>query len=248
MVKDEADIVAGTVGWMCDQVDLVIVADNGSTDATRELLRDLPVVLVDDPEEGYYQSRKMSALADRAMDEGAEWIVPFDADEVWLPQWGRIADVLALLPDEASVAHASVLDHVATGQDIGDSPIERMRFRRAEQLPLPKVAFRAHRGAVVHQGNHGVSLPGIRFPLVVTNQLQVRHFPYRSPEQMVRKARNGGKAYNATDLPEEVGKHWRDYNRLTDSQIHEVFYKWFWQENGDGLVEDPVPARCLSLL
>ena len=95
MVKDEADIVAATVAHMCGQVDAVIVADNNSTDGTRDILDGLPVTVVDDPDPAYYQSRKMTALAGRARVEfDATWVIPFDADEWWYSPHGRIADVL----------------------------------------------------------------------------------------------------------------------------------------------------------
>jgi glycosyltransferase involved in cell wall biosynthesis len=253
MVRDEVDIVPETVGRMCDQTDLVIVADNGSTDGTREILQGLPLVLVDDPELGYYQSQKMSRLADMARREGAEWVIPFDADEAWLAHNGHLGRTLKRLPREAMVAHAPIFDHVATATDGDGPPVERMVWRRSNRLPLPKVAFRPVPDAVVHQGNHGVDLPGHRVPLVATDQLEVRHFPYRSQEQFIRKVRNGAQAYRATDLPEEVGGHWRRYDRFDDDGLREIFAKWFYRERPDEplridgeaqppLVRDPVPV------
>lgn len=237
MVKDEIDVVAATVGRMVEQVDRVIVADNGSTDGTREALEALDVDVCDDREVGYFQSRKMTALAMRAYCRGADWIVPFDADEVWIASEGRVADVLEQLPDEALICEAAVLDHVAVQGEPGPfSP-----WRRAEALPLRKVAVRAREDLTIEQGNHGASFEGVPHPLRATGLLEVRHFPYRSPEQMIRKARNGARAYAATDLPADVGAHWRGYGELSDDQLREVFETYFSTADpkADGLIFAP---------
>lgn len=239
MVKDERDIIRSTVARMMCQVDRVIVADNGSTDGTREILDRFDIDVIDDPEPGYYQSVKMSNLARMAMEDGADFLVPFDADEVWITANcnRRIADVFAELPPEAMIADAAVLDHVAI---IGDPCMSE--WRRPEVLPLRKVACRAAEGLTIEQGNHGARYEGIRHPLRVSGLLEVRHFPYRSPEQMIRKARNGAAAYAATDLPESVGAHWRGYGNLTDEQITATFNRYFATSDpkADGLVHDPV--------
>src|ERR1039458_7999838 len=88
MVKDEADVIEGAIRHMADEGGTgIIVANNGSTDVTREILEelDLPceLLLVDAPEIAYYQSRKMTRLAEQAAEQGAEWVIPFDADDVW---------------------------------------------------------------------------------------------------------------------------------------------------------------------
>jgi len=246
MAKDELDVIEGTVRHMADEVDHLIVADNGSTDGTREVLEELaafmPLTVLDDPEPAYYQSDKMTALAVRAVSAGATWIVPFDADEVWLAPT-RLRDVLA--DTEATVASAALFNHFCTAVDpVAVHPFDSIVWRQANPAPLPKVAFRWEPGAVIHQGNHGVSLPSGG---QVEQLIEVRHFPYRSPEQFVSKARNGAAAYRAADLPENQGAHWRAYGDLLDRHgedaLRDVFRQHFWYLSpvDSGMVLDPAP-------
>lgn len=246
MVKDEADVVEGTLRHMAGEVDHLIVADNASTDGTRDILAaladELPLTVIDDPETAYYQSFKMSRLADRAAEAGAVWIVPFDADELWVAP-DRIADFLAGVT--AGIVEANLFNHIATSLDEpGTDPFRTMVWRQRNPGALPKVAFRWEPGAAVHQGNHGVDLPSNPD---TAHGLEVRHFPMRSPQQMVSKARNGAAAYAATDLPEHQGSHWRQYgallDRLGEQAMHDVFREHWWHlsPTDSGLVHDPAP-------
>jgi hypothetical protein len=239
MVKDEADIIAESVGWMLTQVDKVVVMDNGSTDGTREILADLDVTLIDDPEVGYYQSRKMSRLAELCRDAGAEWVVPFDADEIHRANThSTLRAALLSLPEDVLVCESRLFDHVATGLDGEGAPVERMKYRRAECSPLRKVAVRAVEGVQIHQGNHSATFPDRPHPKAVTSLTEVRHFPYRSVGQFVSKVRNGAAAYAASDLPESAGSHWRQYGKILDERgedgIAEIFHTWFYRENPNG--------------
>lgn len=247
MVRDEADVIAGTLRHMADEVDHLIVADNRSTDGTRDILyqlaRELPLTVVDDPDPAYYQSVKMSALASKAASMGAVWVVPFDADEIWFGP-SRIRTVLAGL--DCDIAQAKLFNHFCTGIDgAGDDPFRTMVWRHPDPAPLPKVAFRWKPGAVIHQGNHGVNLPsGGR---TLHGVLEIRHFPYRSAAQFVRKAVNGAAAYARTDLPAEQGAHWRMYGKHAEQHgveaLEDVFRENFWHllPEHDNLVRDPAP-------
>ena len=248
MVRDEADVIAGTLRHLAGEVDHLIVADNGSVDGTREILAqlvdELPLTVFDDRDLAYYQSAKVSALADRAAAMGAVWVVPFDADELWLADRGRIRDVLAGL-DAYDVAIAPLYNHFCTAIDpFGSDPFRTMVWRQPRAAPLVKVAFRWRPGAIVHQGNHGVTLPG---GCQVLTALEVRHFPARSPQQFSRKGANGAQAYRATDLPETEGAHWRGYGHLIDRfgphALEDVFRQhwWYYSPVDAGLVYDPAP-------
>lgn len=243
MVRDEADIIESTVAHMLTQVDVVIVADNRSIDGTREILDSLDVVTLDDPEVAYHQSEKMTRLAHYAAGEfGADWVVPFDADEWWYSPEGRIGDVLEAC-QAWPVMTAELYDHVPTGIDPdGPDPTRTIRYRRRNPGALPKVACRTAPDLVIHQGNHGAgySAPAPQIPGLI-----VRHFPYRSAEQFARKAINGAEAYAATDLPDDIGRHWREYGAIAAANgveaLHDVFRRWFWVEQpGEDLVYDPV--------
>jgi len=235
MMKDEADVVETTVKHMLCEVDAVIVADNQSHDGTREILDALAdqhanLFVVADDEPGYYQAAKMSALAARAAVMGAQWVVPFDADEIWMsefkankPDRPTVAKVLMNLPAEHSIAGAVLYDHIASPDDGGGFD---MPYRRRDPAVLPKVAARASSPVRIAMGNHGADF-GTMTPNPV---LHVRHFPIRSAEQMIRKARNGSRAYALTNLDESFGKHWRDWGKLSDDQIRDAFHRYYFVE------------------
>ena len=244
MVRDEADIIASTLRQMLRQVDAIVIADNLSTDHTRGIIEAVTVEhpgrveLVDDYDPAYTQSAKMTALALRArLQLGADWIVPFDADEWWYSPFGRIGDVLAEVAPQWLVVPAPLYDHVATARDPAgtDDPVKRMGWRRTTPNPLPKVACRWREDMVIAQGNHDAIYHGraTRFD----NLLVVRHFPYRSVDQLVRKVRNGAAAYRAAGdaLPDNLGAHWRQWGDLLEQRgeqaIADLFHAWYWRDD-----------------
>lgn len=259
MVKDEADIIATTVRHMIGQVDHVIVADNLSSDGTSDILDALPITVVDDPEIAYNQSAKMTRLAGIAHNMGADWIVPFDADEIWYSPQGRIADVLTGQPAAVKVAVAALWDHVPTGLDSDSGcPVSRIGWRNTERAPLHKVACRWAPDMQIQMGNHNVRYTETdRWPDVLEGHIEIRHFPNRTPAQFVSKVRNGAAAYAASDQPPEHGGHWRSYGRILEQfgeqvLIDDVFLRWFYRDDPtatvvvDGvtlpdLIFDPAP-------
>lgn len=242
MVRDEADVIEPVIRHtFAEGVDRIIVADNLSTDDTRPILERLadefPLEIVDDPDPAYYQDRKMTALARAAEAEDADWIVPFDADEVWYSPLGApLADVLADLPYDVIKAYG--WDHIVTPADPAGPIPARIVHRRTDTQKFPKVLFRAGDDFRLHMGNHDVDRAGKR--LEGHGLVEYRHFGFRSLEQMARKYRNGKQAYDATDLPWLYGTHWREGGMLTDLELSA---HWDVLRSEDGLIYDPAPLR-----
>ena len=89
MVRNEADVIEFCIEHHLAQgLDYIFICDNGSTDGTLEYLQnksntDSRVVLYQDPGQ-YHQEKIINHLSALAYSNGCEWVVPFDADEIWL--------------------------------------------------------------------------------------------------------------------------------------------------------------------
>lgn len=237
MMRDEADICRSTVRHLYSQgVDLVIVADNLSTDLTPEILRTgTKAEVVTDRDPAYWQGRKMTDLARLAYDRGADWVLPFDADEIWYSPTGTIADTLNNCP--ADVLYCQGWDHVARHDDPSGHPFKAMQHRRTRPQLYPKVVFRTHPDARLDEGNHDVARPGGLS--LNTGVLEYRHFQYRTLEQFARKVRQGAAALELTDLPDSTGAHWRRFAAMTDDELEQ---EWLALCSEPGLIFDPAPC------
>ena len=209
MVRNEQDVIAESVQHLLDQgVSRVVVMDNGSTDATMSALRaigDERLLLGRDHETGYYQAAKMTLLSRWAGRWGAEWVVPFDADEFWSAPGGSLVEHLATCP--ADVARARIHNAFPT-----DEP-DRWRLERNADA-LRKVAFRPHPLATLNPGNHSVTRPGL-----ICTGIALLHLPWRSPEQLAGKLRQGAAAIAAMKERPGWGDHWQEHGSDGDQAL-----------------------------
>lgn len=226
MVRDEIDVIGCTIDHLVDQgVDRVLVVDNGSVDGTRELLRSRAsdrLLVGDDPVVPYFQAEKMTWLAHRAWRAGADWIVPFDADEWWFAERGSLAEHLRTT--EHSVLYADLHHMVPVHADPWDLTGAEFVLDSTPGFP-GKVAFRAHPLARLERGNHAVTRVGS-----TGRSLRIAHAIYRGPTQVMRKVRQGTAAAALTgDDISGLTPHWASASVHDDAEIQRM---WSTISNG----------------
>lgn len=230
MFHNEEDVAEHVVRHMLDECDLVVVADNNSTDRSRELLESIGgprLFIYDEPSFAYFQAETMMKMVNAAVGAGADWIVPFDFDEWWYAEGGRIGDVLLSMPPDVDLTMTQVWDMIPQPTDGDDpDPFRRIVSTRPGSLwsrpDTRKVAFRPGPDRVLMQGNHG--LVGRERPL--PGPLRIRHYPFRSFEQALAKLRHGRLAVLAAEQPATSGGHWQEWGAYSDAELLAWWQQW----------------------
>jgi glycosyltransferase involved in cell wall biosynthesis len=226
VVRDEADMIEVTVRHLLEQVDELIVCDHRSTDGTREILAGLPVIVRDD-HSPYEQAERTTELALEALERGHTWVLPCDADEIWYHPELRIGDYLETVPLMA--VKGTIYTHVPTVHDPEDpSPLLRLPYRRVKPGKR-KVVARSRRDLRLTTGNHRAEYEE-KEPWVLG--LALRHYPYRSKGQTLRKIRNHA---SRQDL-----RHPWKYRGGSDEEILEAVWEPLFREE---VIYDPFRPR-----
>jgi glycosyltransferase involved in cell wall biosynthesis len=251
LVRDEQDIIAEHLDYHLAQgVDEVIVTDNGSEDATLDILREYEsrgvARIILEPSDDYSQGKWVTRMARMAASElGADWVINSDADEFWWPRSGTLASTFEGLGAEVGVVVARRTNFVPQPEDTR-AFWDRMTVRERESLnpvgkPLPpKLAHRAHPEIEVVQGNHRVRGPDLGERLD-DDTVEILHFPMRSYAQFENKIVKGGQAYARNrELPEKVGRTWRRlYEVWQRGELPEHYAESVVSDSSrDDLVED----------
>lgn len=231
VVRDERDIIELVVRHtLAQDVDHLLIADNGSRDGTRELLVDLADrdprihVAIDDLK-AHHQSEKMTYLAHLAWRAGADWILPLDADEFFFADGMTVGRFLRA--SHADVIHADMYPMVR----VSAGPVSRNDEYVLDATPDPvgKVAIRSHPLAVVGNGNHWAARVGEH-----GRGLRIAHGQYRSAEQVTRKIRQGAAAEARAQLQVDAARadHWHQGSKLNDHELADA-----WENLTRGLPE-----------
>jgi len=268
MVKNCEDVIESFARHNLQFLDALVVIDNGSSDATRAILdalivEGLPVVVLDDPEFAYYQSKRMTDLCRLVgLATAADFVFPLDDDEfirassrsdleLELSTLGQLD--CALVPVQNYIPHAA-------GSGAFENPLASITMRLAVEDPqlykvwIPKRVVQSET-FFLEQGNHDVG-EAAQAHRVVLECSRIAHFPVRSPEQIVAKAIGGWLSYVARgDVDAHtMGFHWR---RMYERFLNEPDIAWsdltelaanYARPEGAALltlrdcVDDPVPS------
>jgi hypothetical protein len=247
LARNEEDIIARTVRHMLDQgLDGVIVVDNLSTDATRAILDSLaaadPRVHVGtDQQVGFHQGGKVSYLAHVAWRAGADWVVPFDADEFWYAEGRSVASFLRA--QQVDSVWCDFRNVYPTAED-GEIDLTRSRPVQVErhESAWMRVCFRARRWVWVGEGNHALR-ESTETP---TRGLHMLHYSYRSLEQYSRKVVHGVEALEAAGKDATIATHWRHWASISAAE-REVLWLRYLAGDGGGVDPSTAPVERVTI-
>lgn len=255
-ICNEEDIIQYTVSHLLEQgIDTVIVNENLSDDTTWDKLQELRqkygdrLIAQKDLSEPFYQSEKLTNLAQQAVSMGARWVIPVDGDELFV-----CTDPYKTLAQEIMdcvwpVIAVNLLNHFETGRDEQDiNPYKRMVWRHPDANPLDKMICRYEPGMVIDRGNHRIiGKYGCIAPM--RKNIHVRHLSARSADHFVRKhVGNALRLEAAVNEPADVGAHCRQYKECYVKHgaeiLKEHYYRNFhWTDPTNFLIYDPPPYK-----
>lgn len=220
VVHNEVDIIGCTVRHLLSQgVERIYIANDHSTDGTRDLLLTIPEVFVWDLEETFEWVKAIAFikhLSQLAGNDGAEWVIPFDGDEYWCGTRGRtIKEALSTCTAQKVIVpmyqHFD-FDHQIVADDAYD---------------WTKVAYRYAPDVEVCVGNHYCTAPDPAEPDV----LELHELKYRGWEHFVIKQKHHAK------IPWQGEKLQPGFVPCTEEEMKS---NWEWAEAHR--VWNPIPS------
>jgi hypothetical protein len=257
-VLNEDDILEAFVRHHAALVDHHIFLDNGSSDRSLAILRalhaeGLPLTVLQARTAHFCETSLLTGLFRMAAGMGADWVLMLDCDE-FVDQRRMAGDLrarLAALRPEQSVLGLPVSAfHPLPSDNAADLLVpRRIRWRERERRPEPKIVLRGALAAPnvsVAAGNHAAMRDGQLIPMTLADDLELAHFPHRSPWQQAAKSAIGRLKVIAAGLEMAAGNvsnHYNaDFDRIRNDPASLLRDAGLLSPGAPetGLVEDPI--------
>jgi hypothetical protein len=263
-VLNEADIIESFVRHTAAFAAHHLIADDGSSDATVEILSELKreglaLSLQQSTSISYNESDTLTMLYQQACREHApDWVLCVDADEFVddreLP--GGLQGYLQQLldsPSSADLVSMPMVTYAATSLDHPEEAITPRRIRR-RQAPsnVPKIIVRASLAgpaACISHGSHWASLPHRPTRALGEPRLKLAHYSERSAYQYILKFVRGWSKVLATgqaEVERHTAYHYQaPYEILRERPqdlLRSPHFMGFKNETAD-LIDDPIDYR-----
>lgn len=218
-------------------IDKLLIVDNGSSDGTDRILRELSKdsrVEWRRDNGPYRQSQITTELAREAFRNGADWVVPIDADEFWYAENKNFRQILSR--SSAPMVQVQVVNFVQRRKQKNSSPealrymtrrvasaigpsklcrelVESQQIAFIEMAYPPKWISRPSEMIEIAAGNHRVL--GIEGSSEATDEIVCLHAPLRSRTELEAKAISASRLDGGGFKPRQAW-HMRRWQRLLE--------------------------------
>jgi hypothetical protein len=239
LIKNEADIIAYSLNRHSEWADKIFVYDNGSTDGTWEIVNELaktnpkivPFKQEAKPFRDGLRAEVFNAYKHLAND-GDWWCIRCDSDEFYvddprtlLPKVKKYHHVVKSLHFEYRLTHEDIEEYTFN-KGVSELLNQIKYYHPKQTREIRFVKYR--KGLEWPEGNYGFPKhKGIISPL----NLRIKHFQYRSPEQIERRievrrqaTQNGYKFFRRDNVASWKDKlEYRERMILDDNTFKEGF-------------------------
>jgi Glycosyl transferase family 2 len=267
LVRNEEDLIETTLRHHLGQgVDLLLIADNNSTDATARVLesaarKDRRIRWSETGDVGFHQAEVVTELARSAMRSGATWILPFDADEFWWAAGGLATALRASVTDVISVPIVNFIQHRGQirrepravlsavhrsavklgGFRTARASVEAGEFSYVEAPYQRKNIIRAVAGMKIGPGNHTVK--GVGPKRSRRDSFACLHLPLRAKEIFIEKAEQAARL-EAAGLPSWHG--WQSHRFARVVREGRIEEEWAANSEREGCLDGEIGKVALT--
>lgn len=230
LVKNEEDIIDLNINFHKNLgIDGFIVTDNGSTDKTYTILKDLlnkKIIneLIYEPSCTYTQDIFVDRMIQLAISKyHADYVLSIDADEFWYPKSKNFHNELSEF--QGNLMYVNLHNVIDENNSVfwKNNKIlkDNVDFKTLEYIlnrnglcqynqfsrQIPKVIIRAKDYIKISMGNHDAQMIASHLK-IITNDIMIYHYCSRGLNRFKNKFIDGGKAF-ANVQNKNLGVHWR---------------------------------------